>query len=201
MKQTIFLTSLTVAMLAFTSCSSDSGSKPTGRTSSAVYQEGVPGGIAVDTQKITATVTAIDPEKREVTLVDRNGKKLNVKCGPEVRNFDQIRVGDQLKATVTEQVAVAMANSSNALPQDGQAGVVALAPKGAKPGAVMANTTQVTATVKDINLKRHEVTLSFPDGTSHKFPVRPDVDLGLRRVGEQVVIRTTEAVAVSVEQP
>ena len=52
---------------------------------------------------MTATVTGIDAASRKVTLVTPEGKKTTVKCGPEVINFDQIRVGDQLKVTVTER--------------------------------------------------------------------------------------------------
>jgi hypothetical protein len=188
---------LSAGMLAFTSCSST----PTGQTAAgAAYQEGVPGGVVVETHKMTATVTGIDAAERKVTLVTPDGKKDTVKCGPEVINFDQIHVGDQLKVMVTEELAVYMA-AAGAGSSDGAAAVVALAPKGAKPGGIVANTVQVTAKIKEINLKDHKATLQFPDGTTKTFPVRKDVDLTKRQVGEEVVIRTTEAVAISVEKP
>ena len=191
------LTLLSAGVLAFTSCSST----PTGEGAAGVaYQEGVPGGVVVETYKMTATVTGIDAANRKVTLVTPEGKKDTVTCGPEVINFDQIHVGDQLKVAVTEQLAVYM-GQAGAPPSDGAAAVVALAPKGAKPGAVMANTVQVTAKVTAIDLKHHKATLQFPDGTTKTFPVRKDVDLTKRQVGEEVVIRTTEAVAISVEKP
>jgi translation elongation factor P/translation initiation factor 5A len=188
------------AMLALASCSSNS-STPAGLTSSsAVYQPGVPGGVMVDTFKMTATVTGIDAPSRKVTLVTRDGKETTVKCGPEVINFDQIRVGDQLKITATEELAVAM-STAGAPPSDGGAAIVALAPKGARPGGMMANTVQVTAKVTAIDVKHHKATLQFPDGTTHTVAVRPDVDLTQRQVGEEVVIRSTEALAISVEKP
>jgi translation elongation factor P/translation initiation factor 5A len=188
---------LSAGVLAFTSCSSTpSGEETTG----VVYQQGVPGGVVVQTYKETATVTAIDPADRKVTLVSSDGKKDTVKCGPDVVNFDQIRVGDQLKVTVTEQLAVAMAQAG-APPSDGGTAVVALAPVGAKPGGVVANTMQVTAKVSAIDLKHHKATLQFPDGTTKTFAVRKDVDLTQRQVGEEVSIRVTEALAISVEKP
>jgi Cu/Ag efflux protein CusF len=76
-----------------------------------------------------------------------------------------------------------------------------LAPIGAKPGGVTANTEEITAKVKAINLKHRKATLQFPDGTSHTFTVRPDVDMTKHAVGDEVVIRATEAVAISVEKP
>jgi hypothetical protein len=76
-----------------------------------------------------------------------------------------------------------------------------LAPKGAKPGGVMAETVQVTATVKAIDLAARKATLQFPDGTTKVLPVRQDVNLSARRVGEKVVIRSTETLAITVEKP
>jgi hypothetical protein len=82
-------------------------------------------------------------------------------------------------------------------PSDGGADMVALAPKGAKPGGMMASTVQVTA----IDLKHHKASIQLPNGSSKSFDVRPDVDLTQRKVGEEVVLRFTEALAISVEKP
>ena len=192
------LTPLTVALFALTSCSS---TPPIGETaSSTTYQEGVPGKVVVDTYQLNATVTGIDAANRKVTLVTRDGKQTIVKCGPEIINFDQIRVGDQVRVMATAELAVSMADAS-APPSESGAGLVALAPKGAKPGGLMAETQQYTATVTAIGLKRHEATLQYPDGTTHKFVVRPDVDLSQRKVGEKVVIRVSISMALSVEKP
>jgi Cu/Ag efflux protein CusF len=135
-----------------------------------------------------------------VTLVTKDGTKSTVKCGPEVANFAQIEVGDQVKATVTEQLLIFVRRPGEPS-GDGAAGVVALAPIGAKPGGVMANTEEITAKVKAIDLKHRKATLLFPDGTSHTFTVRPDVDMTKHAVGDEVVFNTTEAVAISVEKP
>jgi hypothetical protein len=188
---------LPAALLTFTSCSS---TPPGESTAAVVYQQGVPGGITVETYKESATVTGIDAATRKVTLVTPQGKKSTVKCGPEVINFDQIHVGDQLKVTVAEELAVSMAQT-DAPPSDSAGALVALAPKGAKPGAVMANTMVVTAKVTAIDLKHHKATLRFPDGSTKTVAVRSDVDLTKRQVGEEVVIRCTEALAISVEKP
>jgi Cu/Ag efflux protein CusF len=203
MKRTVFVCLLMspalVAVLALTSCSSASGPEGQGATVVAT-QPGVPGGVMINTYQITATVKAIDTKDRKVTLEGGDGKDAVVECGPEVVNFPQIQVGDQVKATVTEQLVVFMAK--NAPPQtDGAATAVALAPVGAKPGGVVAQTVQVTAKVAEIDLKNHRATLEFPDGSKKTFAVRPDVDLTQRAIGEEVVIRATESVAISVEKP
>jgi hypothetical protein len=188
------------AMMVLTSCSSTPEAPEGKRTTVVTAEKGVPGGTVVDTYQVTATVTAIDAPNRKVTLVTPDGKKETVKVGVQAINFDQIRIGDQVKATVTQELAVAMAKG-NLPANDGQAVLVALAPKGAKPGGVVAGTAQVTAKVKAIDLKNHKATLEFPDGTTKTVAVRPDVDLTQRSVGEEVVIRVTESVAIQVEKP
>ncbi len=204
-------TFLPAAMLAFTACSStppagntttqsESTPPPVQGTTTVATQKGVPGGTIVDTYKITATVTAIDAAKRKVTLVTSDGTTTTFKAGPDVVNFDQIQVGDKLKVTAARQLVV-FVRKNNEPPKDGEAAAVALAPVGAKPGVLMADTVEVTATVEAIDLENRQATLLFPDGTSQAFTVRQDVDLTKAKIGEQVVIRTTEALAILVEKP
>jgi len=84
---------------------------------------------------------------------------------------------------------------------DGGASATALPVKGEKPGIVMGDMVELTAVVKAVDLKRHEATLLFLDGTTKTVPVRPDVDLTKARLGEQVVIRSTRTMALLVEKP
>jgi hypothetical protein len=200
MARNAFYLALSAASLWFTSCSSTSKPPTDEVMISADYVEGVPGGTMVNTYRTTATVTGIDTAQRRVTLVSPDGTKSTFKAGPEVINFDQIRVGDQVKVTMMEELIVSLREEG--MPRnDGQTVEIALAPKGAKPGGFIANTVEVTARVKSIDLKRHRATLQFPDGKSKTVAVRPDVDLTKVKLGEEVVILTTEAMAIVVERP
>jgi translation elongation factor P/translation initiation factor 5A len=185
------------AVLAFTSCSSTPKDET---TAAAAFQPGVPGGIMVQTFKTTATVTGLDRATRKVTLVAKDGTKTSFTAGSEVANFAQLEVGDQVKATVTEQLVVFVRKAGEPA-RDGAAAAVVLAPLGAKPGGLLANTVEITAKVKSIDVKHRQATLLFPDGTSKTFQVRQDVDLTKQTVGDDVVIRATEAIAISVEKP
>ena len=196
-------------ILTITSCSTGPGNKPSGpgagipniTTNTVVATEkGVPGGIIIETYEGTGTVTAIDADKRAVTLVRPDGTQATFKAGPEVRNFAQIRVGDKVKAVLTDQLVVFL-RKKGAPAADGEAAMVALAPIGAKPGVITAETVEVTARVEAINLEHHQATLRFPDGHTQVVKVRADVDLTQAAVGEEVVIRTTEALALMVEKP
>jgi hypothetical protein len=168
-------------------------------TAAAMKVEGTPGGAIVSAYELTASVIGINKHSRQLTLLSSDGIKQSVKVGPEAVNFDQIHIGDTLKITATQELVVQMAGPGESA-DDGAVAVVALAPKGAKPGGVLAETTQVTATVTDIDTQNRTATLRFEDGSTRKVPVRSDVDLGKRKAGEKVVISITEAIALKVQK-
>ena len=56
-----------------------------------------PGKVSMaETVKASATVTAIDKATRKVTLKNADGKTFEVVASADVKNFDQVKVGDQL---------------------------------------------------------------------------------------------------------
>ena len=188
------------ASLTLFACTTAAPPPPASEEGAVAYVKGVPGGVMVNTVDISARVTAIDTATRKLTLLGPDGEKVTVKAGPEAVNFDRIRVGDLVKATVTEELVVYL-DEAGASPPDGSAAMVALAPKGAQPGGLIAGTTQITAVVTAIDPSRRTATLQFDDGSSKTFAVRDDIDLGRRQVGEKVVFMITEMIALSVEEP
>jgi len=188
------------ALFAVTACTTASPPPPSKETGTTAIKEGVPGGVAVNTVEMSARVTAIDTSNRKVTLLGPKGNTFTVKVAPEAVNFDQIRVGDLVNATLTEELVVYLDEEGASAP-DGSAAMVALAPKGAKPGGLMAETTQVTASVTAIDQTGRTATLQFEDGSSKTFHVRDDIDLSQRKVGEKVVFQVTEMIAISVKKP
>ncbi|MGH8767511.1 MAG: hypothetical protein ACREVT_04925 [Burkholderiales bacterium] len=190
----ITLALLPAAILTFTSCAT----KMEGVEETTVI-ETADGAVVVDTFTTTATVTGIDTAKRKVTLVSPSGSKSIYKAGPEVVNFAQIRVGDQVKATVTEEVAIFIGSGA---PPSAVAGAgVALAPVGAKPGGVFVETSQVTVKVAAVDAKNHKVTFQLPDGTTKKVKVGKKVDLSTVRPGDNVTMQVSEGLAITVEKP
>ncbi len=203
MRTTTRLSILLPALLAVSACSSTSKAPPPPEsTGSFVFVEGVPGGVYVTRTKATAKVVFLDKAERKVTLLNSDGKKTTLTAGPAVRNFDQLKIGDQVHIEMAQELVIRMAGDTAAYPaNDGAAAIVALAPVGAKPGILLAGAVQVTATVTAIDHAGYKATLQFPDGTSQTYPIRPDVDLTKRSVGEQVTVRSTIAVAITVESP
>ena len=183
---------LPAALLTFTSCSTPSGNEEI------TALETADGAAIVDTIKTSATVTAIDGDKRKVTLALADGKRTTVKCGPEVVNFNQIQINDRLNVTITEELAVFLGNG--APPSAAGAGAIALAPVGAKPGGVMADTVEITAKVTAIDAKHRKVTLSLPDGTSKKVKAGKQVNLSAVKIGDNVTVQHTESLAITLEK-
>jgi hypothetical protein len=184
---------MSAALLTITACSSPNG------TEESTAIETADGAIVVDTFTTTATVTRIDAARREFTLATPNGHRAKYKAGPEVVNFDQIQVGDRVKAVLTEEVAVALGKGAGPI---GTSGVgVALAPVGSKPGAVMVDTSEVTAKVTSVDARRHKVTFELPDGTTRTVKAGRKIDLSAVQPGETVTMQVGEGLAVTVEKP
>jgi hypothetical protein len=190
----ITLALLPAAILTLTSCATTmEGVEET------TVIETADGAIIVDTFTTTATVTAIDTAKRKVTLTSPGGSKSTYKAGPEIVNFPQIRVGDLVTATVTEEVAIYIGSGA---PPSAIAGAgVSLAPVGAKPGGVLVETSQVTVKVTAVDAKSRNVSFQFPDGSTKKVKVGKKVDLSTVRPGDNVTVQVSEGLAITVEKP
>jgi hypothetical protein len=68
-----------------------------------------PGGVAVKTAQLTATVEDIDYDKREVKLKKPDGETVKIKVSDRVKRLDEVKKGDQIVARYTEALAVSIA--------------------------------------------------------------------------------------------
>lgn len=196
----IMLVSLGIALLP--ACQTDGASStppPPSANSMTVIKPGVPGGTSTSVIKVTAVVADIDYKKRTVTLKNEQGEKRTLAVDPKAVNFQNVKKGDHVTVQVAEELAVYL-REKNAPNNDGAAGIVAQAAPGEKPAVLMANTAEMTAVVKAIDLKKHTATLQFADGSSKTINVREDVVLNKNQIGREVVFRMTSAMAVTVEE-
>jgi hypothetical protein len=159
------------------------------------------GAVEVETVTVpSSTVLAINYPSRTLTLVMPDGSKNTYKISSDVGNFDQIEVGDKVNATLVEALAVYMGGPGTA-PSTGEVKTVNLAPKGAKPGIIVANTQEVTAKVVSVDPKERKLTLQTADGENRTVKVSKSVDLAKVKPGNDVTIRLTDALAIVVEKP
>jgi len=148
----------------------------------------------------TATVEAIDLEKRIVTLKRADGSVFDLIVGKEARNLPQVKVGDQVVTKYYQSILVQVTKPGAAEGTQVQE-TVARAKPGEKPGGVVAKQVTVNATVEKIDKKKMIATLKGPEGKVVDVKVRNPKNLENVNVGDQVVITYTEAVAISVEKP
>jgi hypothetical protein len=155
------------------------------------------GVVIVETVKLSAIVKAIDERERTLTLDPKYGGQQVVKVGPEMVNFNQIRVGDEVHAEVIEALAVSLIPGGSA-ESVGELDAVALAPVGAKPGVAVVSSREVTADIIGIDLHAHRVTLEFIDGSTESVKVGKHIDLTKVALDDSVRIQITDAIAITI---
>lgn len=150
-------------------------------------------------EQVTATVTAVDTANRLVTLKGKSGDEEVIKMGPEVKNFDQIKVGDRVKVTFSQGVVLSlMAPDAKAVEPTATA-VGEAAAKGEKPAGAVKVSLKGTVTITKIDAKSRIVTLTGPEGRSYKVKAGPDIKLDKIKVGDKVLAEYSETVAIAVE--
>jgi hypothetical protein len=172
----------------------------TGPKVETVVEEGPEGVVVVQTVRTQATVVAIDARARTVRLQPRRGDPKTFRVGEGAVNFEQVQVGDEVHAVVIHETAISLV-PGGAAPSVGGAAAVALAPEGARPGGVMANTIEATATIVAIDGHEHTLTLKFLDGRVQEVDVAKHRDLSTLALGDSVRIQLTEALAIQVVKP
>src|SRR5688500_14821779 len=76
------------------------------QTSRAVVATKPGAAVAAQTVKLDATITAIDPATRAVTLKGPKGNEVVIVAGPEVKNFAQMKVGDNVAVEYVEALTL-----------------------------------------------------------------------------------------------
>jgi hypothetical protein len=152
------------------------------------------------TQQITAIVEAINHETREVTVKKPDGEIVTFTASEEARNLDQVAVGDLVHAKYVQSMSIEVVANDGFEPAAGGVSTVARTEKGEMPGMVAVDSQIVTATVEEINLEANTFKLKGPAGNINEFTARDPENLKRAAVGDLVVITTTEAVAISVEE-
>ena len=154
-----------------------------------------------DVVVVTATVLAIDKQDRILTLQGPKKNIVDIEVGEEARNFDQIRVGDQLRIEYYESVALYLGKPGTQ-PEEEAGLVVARSAKGEKPGGYAVGAVDVSASVVGIDKKKRTLTLKLPEGNVVTTTVDKSVQaFETLKVGDVIHARLTKAFAVSVENP
>lgn len=161
---------------------------------------GQPKVLKENMKTVTATVESIDLATRAVTLKGPDGKVMGLKVSEEVKNLPQVKVGDKVTVTYYESIAAQIIKPGTG-PASAAQQAVATAKPGEKPAGAMVQQVTVIATVEAIDKTTQHVTLKGPEGNTVEVKVKNPKNLEGVKVGDEVAITYTEAMAISVEKP
>src|SRR5512136_1142969 len=148
---------------------------------------------------MTATVQAIDLNTRIVTLKGPKGEVRDIKVGEEAVNLPQVKVGDLVKVKYYESLAVEVMKPGTVSGAGEQSAIVKAKP-GEMPGGMAARQSTVTATVTAIDKKKGTISLKGPEGKTVIAKAEDPKNLDKVKVGDELMITYTEALAISVEK-
>ena len=154
-------------------------------------------GVA-QTVQVTATIAAIDKATRDVTLKGPQGNEIVVTAGPEVKNFDNMKVGDQVNAQYVEALTLELKKGGGMTVARSDQGGVKEAQPGQKPGGIAGRQVTIVADVIDVNPAKQSVTLRGPKRTV-ELVVPDPAQFKLIAKGDQVEATYTQALAIAVE--
>jgi hypothetical protein len=149
--------------------------------------------------EVTAKIEAIDKTDRLVTLKADTGETETIYCGPEVKRFDELKVGDTVTFRYYESIAYAIRKPGQPSGLPAETGPSVTRSQGPRPGGTIAQQETATVTVKAIDVKVPSVTVLTEDGRTVSLKVEDKKNLKDVKVGDKVEITYTEAVAISVK--
>ena len=149
-------------------------------------------------EKAVGVVESINLDNRIVTIraLGRD-QAVVMEVGDEVRNLDQVKVGDRVVVEYHEALAVDLVKGGGMQPTGGAATAVARAAEGEKPAAGAGELIELVATIVGIDRSEPSVTLQGPKGNIVEVLVREPAKLEQVDVGDQIIVTMVRAVAIS----
>jgi hypothetical protein len=148
------------------------------------------------------TVSAINKETREITLMSKEGGLVTLTAGEEIERFDEIAVDDvmqfdyytYIKAEFREPTAEELAEPLQMMAEGGKA------PEGMDPAAVIGAIAKAVVTIEVLNRPNMVATVKGPNGNYVSIPMEDEDLITELRIGEVLILTYAEAMAVSLEK-
>jgi hypothetical protein len=151
--------------------------------------------------EVMGTVEAVDHTGRSVTIRLQPGNLVTLDVPPNAARFDQVKVGDTIKATYFDRVSIRMKPAGEAA-VDRVLEPALTATPGALPGATTTRQRVTTVTITGWDAANKVVSFNGPTGAAYTRRLLdstdPKIVEGLK-AGDRVDITRTEAVTVAVQ--
>lgn len=157
-----------------------------------------PGRVFTSVVQRVAIIESVDQETRELKVLDADGNRYELIATDMVQNFHLLEPRDRIVVEHLESVALVILPPGE--PELGDLAAVEIAPKDGKPNVRVVDTFMVKATLESLNRSDRVAVLRGEDGRTRSVKLGDEVDFGLIRVGDEVRMRVTEAVAISVRK-
>ena len=151
---------------------------------------------ATQTVKLTTIVENINLESRRITLRGPEGNSRTIIASEEAKNLDQIDIGDKVNVEYVQHMSIEVFANDGMEPGAGTMSATARNTEDEAPGAMMMETTVLTATVEEINIEANTFKLKWPDGAIKEYEAQDPENLKKAAVGDLVVTTFTEALAM-----
>jgi Cu/Ag efflux protein CusF len=148
-------------------------------------------------QNYTGTITAINAKTRMVTIAGDAGRVMDIKAGPEVKRFAELKVGDRVTFSVTEALALELRKGSTAAVARTDETVAEVAGPDQAPGGVVEQTTRIMAEVIAVDREKSTITLKGPVH-SLELKVKDPAQLKEISVGDRIEAVYIESRAITV---
>lgn len=146
---------------------------------------------------ITATIEAIDQTNRLVTVKGPKGNLAEIYVGPEYKRFDQLKVGDQVKATYYESLVTSVRKPGDPAPTAGVK--TSETPRTGGPGGTSVKEVTLSVTIVAIDATTPSVTVKGPKGNVISIRVEDPKRLEGIKVGDTVDVTYTQALLITVD--
>jgi len=151
---------------------------------------------------VTAAVEAIDLTNREVTLKGPLGNSVTFTVDQRVKRLDEVKVGDFVRADYYVSIAAEL-RKPTAEEKEHPLEIVqaaAKAPPGTSPAAGGLRRFKVVTTIEGLDRPTQTVTVKGPRGNYLTARVEEPSRLTKMRIGDNIVVTYTEALAISLEK-
>jgi hypothetical protein len=159
--------------------------------------EGKAAGVRV--LEVRAVVVGLDKAARSLDLKAANGRVTTLFASEEVKNYDQIQLGDQVVARFMQSITLELKKGGSGIMQRTDSKDMVTAKPGERPGVALGRQVHVIANVVAVNKKTMTVTLKGPKGNYVDLTLQDPKQLARVKKGDQVEAVFTEAVALTVE--
>jgi len=148
------------------------------------------------------TVTKINKETRELTLMGPEGDLNTIKAGEQIKRFDEISVDDKIsfdywtyiKAEFREPTLTERTAPLQIISEAGKA------PEGVDPGALVGAVAKAIVTIEVLNRPYMLATVRGPGGNFMTIPVQDPKILEKVRIGQEFILTYAEAIAISLKK-